>query len=91
MGLFRKKTWEEKNTYTGETPPCPRCGEPLFKRYVFSGMYCQNCNYGLDDESDGDDSESLSAYDAALIWISKGRDEDYMFGYSEEELEEALR
>ena len=40
---------------------------------------------------DDDDNEDLSVYDAALIWMSNGKDEDYTFGYSEEELEEALR
>jgi hypothetical protein len=29
-------------------------------------------------------------YDAAQIWASNGKDEDYMFGYSEDELEDAL-
>ena len=42
-----------------------------------------------DDDSD-DDGETLSVDEAALIWASHGKDEDYMFGYSEEELEEAL-
>lgn len=37
-----------------------------------------------------DDDETLSVYDAALIWASNGKDEDYTFGYSEEELEDAL-
>ena len=32
----------------------------------------------------------LSADDAALIWGSRGRDEDYTFGYLEEDLEEEL-
>lgn len=41
------------------------------------------------DEDDSDD-EPLSVYDAALIWMSNGKDEDYMFGYTEEELEAAL-
>ena len=36
------------------------------------------------------DNESISVYDAAEIWASHGKDEDYMFGYSEEELEAAL-
>ena len=40
---------------------------------------------------DRDSGEGLSVYDAALIWASHGRDEDYTFGYSEEELEDALR
>lgn len=29
----------------------------------------------------------MSVYDAAQIWLSNGKDEDYTFGYSEEELE----
>ena len=53
----------------------------------------------FDDEDDfmpypsellDDEGESLGAYDAALIWMSNGKDEDYMFGYSEDELEGAL-
>lgn len=34
--------------------------------------------------------ERLSVDEAALIWASHGKDEDYTFGYSEEELEDAL-
>jgi hypothetical protein len=56
-------------------------------------MCCENMNcpnfYGSNDD-DLDDSESLSVYDAAQIWASNGKDEDYTFGYSEEELEDAL-
>ena len=40
---------------------------------------------------DDDDSEALSVYEAASIWASNGKDEDYTFGYTEEELEDALR
>lgn len=40
-----------------------------------------------DDEYD---DEAISVYDAALIWASNGKDEDYTFGYTEEELEDAL-
>ena len=43
-----------------------------------------------EDEYDDDCEERISVYDAADIWIAKGKDEDYMFGYSEEELEDAL-
>lgn len=92
MGLFdtfKKKNWEEENVYTGETPSCPVCGTPLTKKYIFSEMYCDNCRYSLDGNDDED--ESLSVYDAALIWVSHGKDEDYTFGYSEEELEDALK
>jgi len=49
---------------------------------------------GFDDIDDIDDiddeNESLSVYEAAEIWASHGKDEDYMFGYTEEELEGAL-
>lgn len=94
MGLFdafRKKTWEDEDAYHGDTLPCPRCGTPLTKRYVYSEMYCDNCKYGLDDEGDNQSGESLSVYEAASIWASNGKDEDYTFGYSEAELEEALQ
>ena len=37
----------------------------------------------VDEDEDG---ESISVGDAADIWRSKGMDEDYMFGYSTEEL-----
>jgi hypothetical protein len=32
----------------------------------------------------------LSVYDAADIWASNGKDEDYTFGYTEQELQQAL-
>lgn len=43
-----------------------------------------------DDDEDDYDGERLSVDDAALIWASNGKDEDYMFGYTEDELEAAL-
>lgn len=51
---------------------------------------------GMQDEDpdglyDDEDGESLSVYDAAEIWRSNGMDEDYTFGYSEDELRDALR
>lgn len=39
------------------------------------------------ENHDEDDSENLSVWNAADIWRSHGKDEDYMFGYTEEELE----
>ncbi len=39
---------------------------------------------------DNNIEETLDLYDAADIWASNGKDEDYLFGYSEEELESAL-
>lgn len=44
---------------------------------------------GVDDDADGDSGETLSVSDAADIWLSKGRDEDFMFGYTEDELRRA--
>lgn len=62
--------------YTGDgNYVCPVCGETYH-------------DYEFDEEDD--EYESLSVYDAALIWASRGKDEDYTFGYSEEELENAL-
>ena len=101
MGLFnifkkgdQEKSWEEENLYTGELTPCPECGELMSKKYVFSDEGCANmsCPKSFYNEDDDDnDSEALSVYDAALIWTSNGKDEDYTFGYSEYELEEALK
>jgi NAD-dependent SIR2 family protein deacetylase len=96
MGLFdifKKKSREEENEYTEETPPCPECGERMRKKYVFSDMCCENMScsnfYGNQDD-DYDSGETLNIYDAAQIWVSNGKDEDYTFGYSEQELENAL-
>ena len=44
-----------------------------------------------DDDQFDEEGEVLSVYEAALIWMSNGKDEDYTFGYSEDELEDALR
>ena len=43
------------------------------------------------ESEDFDEDDSLSADDAALIWLSNGMDEDYTFGYSEEELSDTLK
>ena len=101
MGLFdlfkgkssSEESWEEKYAWDGnESMDCPRCGQPMTKRYSYSDWWCSNCHAGLDDDDDeDDDSEALSVYEAADIWMSNGKDEDYMFGYTEEELEDALR
>lgn len=54
------------------------------------GKRKKNEDLFTDPYDDEDDSERLSVWDAALIWASNGKDEDYTFGYTEEELEEAL-
>ncbi len=43
-----------------------------------------------EDYEDYESDETLSVWDAAEIWASNGKDEDYMFGYTEGELENAL-
>lgn len=74
---------------------CPDCGHRMRRYKNMWGDWdgetyvCDYCS-GDDYDDDDDDGESLSAYDAALIWMSNGKDEDYTFGYTEDELEEAL-
>ena len=78
----------------GNYAECPQCGvvahgddeiEEIFG-FRYGGTkpqsWCRSCRSG--------GGERLSAYDAALIWMSNGMDEDYTFGYSEEELRRAL-
>ncbi len=70
-----------------------RCGGEL--EYLGNGKWeCDLCGEEYDEfENDDIDfyGEALSIHDVALMWASNGKDEDYMCGYSEEELEEALR
>lgn len=76
-----------------ETCECPEgCGVEL--RYEGNRQWvCPICHsvWDLEGVETDDDSECLDVYDAALIWASHGKDEDYTCGYDEEELEEALR
>lgn len=97
MGLFnlygkRNKSWEDEDAWDGSgSMTCPRCGEPMTKRNNYSAWWCNNCHTGLNEDMlDEDSDENLNVYDAALIWASHGKDEDYMFGYTEEELEDVL-
>jgi len=67
------------------------CGRDMY--YIGDGKWkCPKCGriIPFGEPEDEEDDERLSVYDAALIWASNGKDEDYMFGYSEEELEDAL-
>lgn len=62
--------------------------------YKGNGNYeCPVCSFEYhDDDFDHDYSdERLTVDDAAHYWASRGKDEDYMFGYTEEELEKALK
>jgi hypothetical protein len=54
------------------------------------GDYAVECRCMIgEDHADGEVEESLSVYDAADTWLSNGMDEDYTFGYGEDELRNA--
>lgn len=76
---------------------CPNCGriatgeseiEAIFG-YRFGHTkpqsWCKSCRNGK-----GYSVETLSVWDACDIWLSHGMDEDYMFGYTEQELRDAM-
>lgn len=72
---------------------CWECGEPT--EYDGGGYWkCSHCNRsfyeGYDEDGVPEGGDVLSVDEAALLWASRGKDEDYMFGYTEEELENAL-
>lgn len=61
--------------------------------YKGNGNYeCSVCGFEYhDDDFDNDYSdERLPIDEAAAIWVSHGKDEDYMFGYTKKQLEKAL-
>lgn len=63
----------------------------IFKRKKDKDILDYDMTDDYDDYMDDDEEgEMISIYDAADIWASNGKDEDYTFGYSEEELEDAL-
>ena len=74
--------------YNRNKVECPNCGTYW---YIDDNDEYINDGSGWDASGSVEDSdEELSVYDAALIWASHGKDDDYTFGYSEEELEDAL-
>lgn len=84
----------------GEYAECPNCGKTAYGedeieaefgyRYNHTKpqSWCKECRSmsGMPEDDD-----SLSVYEAAEIWMSSGMDEDMMYGYTEEELREALQ
>lgn len=78
---------EGRNRYRIE---CPKCGS-----YWYVDKHGEIINdaasWSPNDVSCETEDESLSVYDAALIWVSQGKDEDYTFGYTEGALEDALQ
>lgn len=58
---------------------------------VWDGVWFETDEYTRDSaEADEYDGDGMSVYDATLIWASNGKDEDYMYGYTEDELERAI-
>lgn len=74
---------DESDVLSGRCPNSAMHGTDELKQKI-AEYYS---NYDEEDES----GEYLSVYDAALIWQSNGKDEDYTFGFSEDELEDALK
>ena len=73
---------------------CTECGEinyineyEILDDYEINDFKKSGFDSYNDYVNDRDSSEAISVNDAAMIWRSHGKDEDYMFGYSEEELE----
>jgi hypothetical protein len=69
---------------------------PLHQKYVTipgeSSQHGEDCRcmIGVDHDAEADTGgSSLSVWDAADIWLSNGMDEDYTFGYSDDELRRA--
>lgn len=97
---------DECNEYLNEQPgfnadcgtwTCTNCGELNYidKSEILDEYEANEFkNSGFDSyneyANDRDAGEALSVHEAALIWASHGKDEDYTFGYSEDELEDAL-
>lgn len=73
---------------------CPNCGRRMYRVKDLEGNWdretytCYHCSG--EEYTEEEPEECISVRDAAQIWASKGKDEDYMFGYTEEELEDAL-
>lgn len=68
---------------------CNVCGHRM-KKIDDDTYYCPWCAASEAEDEDDYDGETLSVWEAAEIWASHGKDEDYTFGYSEEELEDNL-
>ena len=70
---------------------CTECGyeNDVSPDNVYESEEDYEASRELEDEDYS--GERLSVWDAADIWASNGFDEDYTFGYSEEELKKALK
>ena len=81
----------------GNYATCPQCGITAYGydeiEMIFGFRYggtkpqswCKSCRNAANYNSD-----RLGVGDAAEIWLSHGMDEDYTFGYTEDELRNGL-
>ena len=76
---------------------CKKCGEgnsihqaDIIDEYDYNDFKKSGFDSYNDYASNRDLEDSLSVSDAALIWASHGKDENYNFGYLKDELEDAL-
>ena len=63
----------------------------LGKNKKMKNLHENDARISLNNSELEDESEYISVDEAADIWVSNGEDEDYMFGYTREELEKALK
>lgn len=96
--------WEKLDSFDANLPKSTRSSFYIYSEYDLEEeirsylsfyynhlpiSFYYNFKYAANDDENFD--EILSVYDAAEIWLSHGKDEDYMFGYTKEELEDALK
>lgn len=78
-------------TVSSGTWTCEECG---YENDVTEDNIIDDDNYDYDHDDDDNDvydnDEKLFVDEAVEIWFSYGKDKDYTFGYTEEELEDAL-
>ena len=73
---------------------CDECGSRMELVWEENKVICPECgNWEEISDEEMEEFEGPAGMDvteAAHIWASHGKDEDYMFGFSEDELENAL-
>ncbi len=77
----RRDEWEEYNEQNQSSPTCSHCGCVMHKKQSDKTWYCPACK---------DANQTMKVSDAASIWLASGKDSEYMYGFSEEELEAEL-
>ena len=77
---------------------CPVCGHRMRRNRDMFGNWdgetyvCDYCSGDEYDDDDEDEGENWSVHDAALAWLSNGFDDDETdYGYTAEEMRDALR